>query len=137
MNKYTITESGYIFESDTPLTDTDHALLLELELKLADLPSRQSAGGKVPKAITKRHDADDQTVLAFIASLEAPSAQRYIKEQCPLPERQVTAALKRLFKSKELELRPATYINGAGKERSMQGVFFTEPKEPPKTFLPE
>lgn len=137
MNKYTITESGYLFESDTPLTDTEHAMLLELELKLADLPSRQSIGGKLPKAITNRHDADGQVVMTYIAGQEEPRAQRYIEEHCQLPERQVRSALRRLIRAKELELRPATFLNNQGHERSMQGVFFTEPKEQPKAFLPE
>ena len=136
MGKYTITESGYKYESDHTLTDTDINSILELELKLAELPSRHNNAGKAPKAIIDRRGVDDQTVLAFVASQESPRARRYIEEHCDLPERQIRAALKRLFLSQELELRPSTYTSGAGKERPMQGVFFTEvPEESKTSFL--
>lgn len=136
MGKYTITESGYKYESDHTLTDSDINDLLELELRLAELPSRHNIAGKAPKAIIDRRGVDDQTVLAFVASQESPRAQRYIIDNCDLPKRQVSAALRRMFISKELELRPSTYISGAGKERPMQGVFFTEvPEESKTSFL--
>jgi len=135
--KTTITERGYIVEAEGE-TDTDAlaTFVKALELSLSDLPSRRGASGKQPGAITACQSSDNETMLTYIAQQEAPRARKYLEDNCPLSARDAKASLTRLIKAGELELRPATFVNAAGSERPMQGVFLTdnvEPEETPKT----
>lgn len=128
--KTTITERGYIIETEETNAYVIASHVKELEVALAYLPSRRGAGGSLPKPIQASHAADNQTMLAFVASQAFARARTYLQDHIgTLSVRDARAALTRLIKAGELELRDATFINAAGKERPMQGVFFTEVPE--------